>query len=419
MSTKVKKSIKPEKEEKEENEEIIEPYQKKIIKCKEDLTLTKDDLVILDEETEKTGVIYCISNNVNDKKYYGQTRSYRIKHGKLKYFGMKGRFNEHISDALKNKEGCSKLYNAIRKHGKDAFTCDQVLICDVNNLDDYETFYIVSEDTVNSGYNVITHNLTMREQDKKPRRDKIQASMKTKWATDQEYIDKTTAANLASLKKRAETGENRTVHKELKLPGNIYKNPDGGYDIRVIRNGVMKITSVTQKNKTDEELLELAIEKRDKIIDLFENEGVVERVIKSLDHNGEKLPQCILNFTSKGSVGYRVTVRKGDKMVDRTFAKSIWSMDKKLELANEALEMIREDFDREYAKDNDDPNGMDHRGRTLPPGIRRCKGRYAEGYRTRCKIDGKYKNFTVTDKDMTMTEKLKKVTKWLEENKDN
>ena len=397
---------------------------KKIIKTKKDLILTEEDLDILDEETENTGVIYCITNTVNNKKYYGQTKSYRVKHGKIKYFGAKGRFNEHILDAQKNSEDCPKLYNAIRKYGKDAFTCEQVLICHEDNMSEYETYYIVSNNTVKLGYNVITRNPStpiglIMNKDKRPRREKIKSSMITKWATDQEYIDKTTKANLASLKKRSETGENRTVHKDKNLPGNIYKNPDGGYDIRVIRNGEMKITSVTGKNKTDEELLELAIIRRDKIIDQFENQGIVERVVKSTDHNGDELPQSIVTHSACGSNGYKVKVLKGNRCIERSFLDKKLSMDKKLELAKEMLEHVQNNFDEELAKvdakKQDDKNGMDHLGNKLPPGIRCCKGRYSDGYTTLFKINGKKTCYSVTDKEKTMTEKLNMVKEWLEE----
>ena len=236
-----------------------------------------------------------------------------------------------------------------------------------------------------------------------------------KWQNDQAYIEKTKKANLQSLKKRAATGENRTKHKGL--PGNIYKN-NNGYDIRVIRDGVMKITSVEGKNKSDEELLQAAIEKRDKIIHQFEVEGVVERFNKSIDHNGNELPQGIVNFNTRGCLGYKVKVVKNGRSLERSFLNKKFTMDKKLTLANKALKNITDNYDREIAKvdRNKQPKKLDHNGDELPQGIRKIIARGSEGYQISYKIAGKKRRKNVTDSSLTMNKKLEKAKKILQEN---
>ena len=55
-------------------------------------------------------VIYCHTNRVNGKKYVGQTVQ-----------TMQARWHQHRAYALQGKTFCSAFYNAIRKHGPDAF----------------------------------------------------------------------------------------------------------------------------------------------------------------------------------------------------------------------------------------------------------------------------------------------------------
>ena len=113
-------------------------------------------LVRYNKETPKTGIIYCIINVCTGKKYYGQTTSFRTNHGKLVKFGADGRFNEHILNAEKGSMQCPKLCNAIRKYGKDAFIVKRTLICDRNDLGDFETYYILKYQTHINGYNIST-----------------------------------------------------------------------------------------------------------------------------------------------------------------------------------------------------------------------------------------------------------------------
>lgn len=88
------------------------------------------------------GVIYLITNTVNDMKYVGQTRRDADK-----------RFKEHCAIA-ENTNRNLHLYNAMRKYGIDKFTFE-ILESGIDecNLDDREKYYIDKYDTFNNGYN--------------------------------------------------------------------------------------------------------------------------------------------------------------------------------------------------------------------------------------------------------------------------
>ena len=295
------------------------------------------------EENENTGVIYCITNIVDGKKYIGQALSYIYKKGKTVKHGVEGRFKIHKHDALKGSESCPKLYNAMRNHGIDNFKTELIKICLAQDLLNEETKKILELDTIKKGYNVIAQynmNLeTLRNKDKRLSRiDKIKYTMKEKWTNDEQYIKNTTQANLEAVKKRALDGKTRKCNNK-NLPNNIYKTDDG-YDIRIMRNGEHKITSVTSKTKLDEELLIDAINTRDKLIAEMEK-GIIKRHNKKLDHNGNELPKCISAFQAKSN-GYKIVVRKANKRIDRVFTDSTLSMDEKLKLAKEKLQEIQE-----------------------------------------------------------------------------
>src|SRR5437867_3368953 len=107
-----------------------------------------------DNENDDTGVIYCLTNIINSKKYIGQALSYIINHGKIKKHGLEGRFIEHCTAANNGKDYCTKLYFAMRKYGTQNFTKELLLICPLNLLDEKETFYINKFNTIKNGYNI-------------------------------------------------------------------------------------------------------------------------------------------------------------------------------------------------------------------------------------------------------------------------
>jgi group I intron endonuclease len=59
------------------------------------------------------GIIYLIRNTLNGKVYVGQTKN-----------GLKGRWSDHVYSARHGSEW--RIHQAIRKHGPDAFTIEQI-----------------------------------------------------------------------------------------------------------------------------------------------------------------------------------------------------------------------------------------------------------------------------------------------------
>jgi len=113
---------------------------------------------ILDKKDfkEVTGHIYVITNNTNNKKYVGQTRSHRLNKNKYRPFGFIGRFRDHINECNSNKKNyCKYLNNALIKYGYNNFKCELIIQCDIEELNKYEKYYIKEYNTLYpNGYNL-------------------------------------------------------------------------------------------------------------------------------------------------------------------------------------------------------------------------------------------------------------------------
>lgn len=87
--------------------------------------------------------IYCITNEVNQKKYVGKTM-----------FSLEKRWKEHCIDAFK--ERCEKrpLYDAMSKYGIDKFKIELLEeVFDVEALANSEIIWIAKLETYSKGYN--------------------------------------------------------------------------------------------------------------------------------------------------------------------------------------------------------------------------------------------------------------------------
>lgn len=90
----------------------------------------------------KTGLIYIIKNRVNDKVYIGQTTT-----------TLRTRFTQHFKNSTV-KSRHYKLYNAIKKYGKDNFYIELLENnIPINLLDQKEIEYIEKYDSFFNGYN--------------------------------------------------------------------------------------------------------------------------------------------------------------------------------------------------------------------------------------------------------------------------
>lgn len=91
-------------------------------------------------------IVYCATNNLNGKKYIGQTvRS------------LEERKQEHFYNAKKHNPGCVLFYKALRKYGDNGFKWDVIAKAkDREELNKLESYYIEKYDTTNpeKGYNL-------------------------------------------------------------------------------------------------------------------------------------------------------------------------------------------------------------------------------------------------------------------------
>lgn len=102
--------------------------------------------------SQNQGEIYLITNKINNKKYIGQTVS-RLSSGRK--YGYKYRWNKHINDAKNFVDDCKAFCNALRKYGKDNFSIELLLFCNIKELDYYETKFIELYNTISPhGYNI-------------------------------------------------------------------------------------------------------------------------------------------------------------------------------------------------------------------------------------------------------------------------
>ena len=88
------------------------------------------------------GRIYKITNKINNKIYIGQT----IK-------SLDERFKRHLLVCRLGNHNNIKLYNAIRKYGKENFQIEEIEKTSQDKLDERERFWIKKLDTFNNGYN--------------------------------------------------------------------------------------------------------------------------------------------------------------------------------------------------------------------------------------------------------------------------
>ena len=93
-------------------------------------------------KTEKKGLIYLISNNINNKCYVGQTTQ-----------KLEKRWKGHITDSRRNKTLFSR---AIKKHGAKNFMITIIkTVNSMKELNELEAFFIKKFNTLKpSGYNL-------------------------------------------------------------------------------------------------------------------------------------------------------------------------------------------------------------------------------------------------------------------------
>ena len=79
-----------------------------------------------EQNMKLTGIIYKITNIINNKVYIGQTVN-----------TIKQRWNKHC-----HSNGCRSLYNAILKYGKENFNIEIIETLPIEELDEREIYWI-------------------------------------------------------------------------------------------------------------------------------------------------------------------------------------------------------------------------------------------------------------------------------------
>ena len=86
------------------------------------------------------GIIYAIYNKESGKYYVGQT-----------IHELNKRWREHIYES--NRHNPAPLYKSMRKYGLDKFNIRVIEECNVDTLDDRETYWIEQYNAYSNGYN--------------------------------------------------------------------------------------------------------------------------------------------------------------------------------------------------------------------------------------------------------------------------
>lgn len=91
--------------------------------------------------------IYCFTNNINNKKYVGQSKQ------------LERRYYLHLRDSLsktKSENDTSLLHAAIRKYGIENFTYEILEECEIEELNDKEKYWIeqLHSYVLEGGYNL-------------------------------------------------------------------------------------------------------------------------------------------------------------------------------------------------------------------------------------------------------------------------
>ena len=88
------------------------------------------------------GYIYCISNDINNKKYVGKTvRS------------IQERFKEHCKDSKRAAFEKRPLYRAMNKYGVEHFFINLLETAEISKLEEREQYWIKKLNTYHDGYN--------------------------------------------------------------------------------------------------------------------------------------------------------------------------------------------------------------------------------------------------------------------------
>lgn len=310
------------------------------------------------------GIIYRIINKTTGKSYIGKTKSHYGKN----VFGAERRFKQHIASAYSySKVNSSPLfYKAIRKYGRDDFTMEVLLQCDMSKVDMFEISMIRQYMACNRtfGYN-------------------IAAGGKGRSVVE-------TTEEIRSKISKAQTDEILNI-KKIEKEGVVI-----GYRVRRRQNGKVYGKEFGSVKNTPEKNLELANNFLDQ---------VKKGVITSFPYNKKTdLPKCITSCDN----GYKVHVMKNKVKYTKSFTNSSIPDEAKLQYAIEWIKIIKEGLMYESQYDIDTSRPPDMKNIT----ISKNKKSEQTGYRVKIIYKGKTYNKGYESLSISMEQKHKMAIEW-------
>ncbi len=215
-----------------------------------------------DEQNKVVGEIYKITNTTNGKLYIGQTRSHRLNHNKYRPFGYLGRFKDHIHEAYSNKKHQSRYLNsAILKYGVDSFSCEQILTCEVSELDEQEELFISEYNSkYPNGYNLTNGGKGFTDVDgkficepNKPLRQPLKPQPKSDY-TKQLISDR--------LKIALDNAEHREKMMKLTQKQHLIKKFEIFRDVVIVDDNIDTYVRVIKNNTNNTEYVRVVIDKK-------------------------------------------------------------------------------------------------------------------------------------------------------------
>ena len=102
------------------------------------------------------GIIYCITNTMNNMNYIGQTRCFKKRGNKYVWSAHHDRLQKHLYNASVGSQDCFRLYNAMRSYPKSSFMVYILEVCEVKDINKRERYWIKRLRTrwKNRGYNI-------------------------------------------------------------------------------------------------------------------------------------------------------------------------------------------------------------------------------------------------------------------------
>lgn len=325
-----------------------------------------------------------IRNLLNYKVYIGQAKHWKKGHmnvsGERTYtrHGYQGRFKEHINHALsqgKQSSYCPKLYNAIRKYGKDYFITHRIGTYSIEQLDEQETRWISIFNATTQGYNVLhgpccpRSNIPFEERNRRQRpipkyvyevkREDEVLGYQAQVPIEGTMYNKTYSSSVYTLEENLDkisrwirilttcsTHERELMRaKKIRdLPTSIrycVSSKNGsilGYRVSLRANNVLYSKTFTDRTKSEEQNLNEAIQWRDTVLSgTIINDNPRDRVM------GHGLPKNIHEKRKNGEViGYSVTITIDGTKYQKSITSKKYSLETKLHQAIEWKQQLIE-----------------------------------------------------------------------------